>query len=326
MTAPRRLLGDIGATNARFAIVGASGALSHPRVLACADYPAIEAAIADYLRAEGQKVPREAALAVASPTVGDQVTLTNHPWSFSISGLQRDLGLKRLLVINDFTANALAIPHLGAGDRMPVGGGTADPGSPVAIIGPGSGLGVSGLVPRPGGWTPLAGEGGHATMAPADPREGAVLDLMRRRFDHVSAERVLSGPGLVNLYNALAELDGVPAASYSAPQITDASIWEVEPLCREAVMMFCAMLGTIAGNLALFLGARGGVYVAGGIVPKLGPTFAESPFRERFEAKGRFRPYLAAIPTWVITHPVPAFLGLAGLLAAGAEGAAAPST
>jgi glucokinase len=163
-------------------------------------------------------------------------------------------------------------------------------------------------------WVALSGEGGHATMAPATARESAVLDLMRTRFDHVSAERCLSGPGLVNLYNGLAALDGVPAAPYTPAQITDPEIGSHDRLCREATAMFCAMLGTVSGNLALTLGAQGGVYIAGGIAPKLGSRLAESEFRERFEAKGRMRPYLAAIPTYVITHRLPAFLGCAAAL------------
>ena len=154
-------------------------------------------------------------------------------------------------------------------------------------------------------------------MAPTTARESAVLDRIRARFEHVSAERVLSGPGLIELYNTLAEIDGVPAVSYTSAQITDPGIGENDPRCREAVGMFCAMLGTVAGNLALTLGARGGIYIAGGIVPKLGAVFAESEFRARFEAKGRLRPNLAGIPTYVITHPFPAFIGLTALLADG---------
>jgi glucokinase len=152
-------------------------------------------------------------------------------------------------------------------------------------------------------------------MTPANERESRVLDNMRERFDHVSAERILSGPGLVTLYNTLAEIDGVPATSYTSAQITDPAIGARDPHCREAVEMFCAMLGTVAGNLALTFGALGGVYIAGGIVPKLDTVFAESAFRARFEDKGRLRPYLARIPTFVVTHPFPAFLGLAKLLA-----------
>ena len=161
----------------------------------------------------------------------------------------------------------------------------------------------------------LTGEGGHATMSPATDRESAVLDHMRRRFDHVSAERVLSGPGIVNLYNTLAEIDRVPSKGYTAAQITDLGMRGEDPVCVEATAMFCAMLGTVAGNLALTLGARGGVFIAGGIVPRLGRYFVNSPFRARFEAKGRFEAYLAAIPTYVVTHPLAAFLGCAALLA-----------
>ena len=312
---PRRLVGDIGATNARFALADHEGHIERIRVLACDDYPSIEDALAVYLAEDGLKIlPREAALAVASPVTGNAVTLTNHPWSFTISGLRHHFGLDRLLVTNDFTANALAMPHLKPGERVAVGGGSPVPDAPIGVLGPGSGLGVSGLIPTPSGWVALSSEGGHVTMAPADVRESAVLDRMRRRFDHVSAERVLSGPGLVNLYNTLAEMEGVPAAPFTPAQIADRHIGETDPVVRAALAMFCAMLGTIAGNLALTLGARGGIYIAGGIVPRLGPLFAESEFRRRFEAKGRFQPYMAAIPTYVVTHPIPAFLGLVALL------------
>lgn len=313
-TAPL-LLGDIGATNARFALATAAGEIERVRVLAADEHASIDDAIAAYYgRHPPPVMPRRAALAVASPVLGDTVSLTNHPWSFSISALERRLGLARLIVVNDFTANALALPRLGADDRFAVGGGKPVPNAPIGVLGPGTGLGVSGLVPTPSGWVPLAGEGGHATMPAADARESEVLDRMRRRFDHVSAERVLSGQGLVNLYNVLCEIEGVPAAPFTPAQIADRRIGESHPVARAALAMFCAMLGTVAGDLALVLGARGGVYIAGGIVPRLGAAFADTQFRARFEAKGRFQPYLAAIPTYVVTHPVPAFLGLLALL------------
>jgi glucokinase len=311
----RRLIGDIGATNARFAWAEADGRIDRVRVLACDDYATIEDALAAYLADDDQpERPREAALAVASPVTGDAVTLTNHPWSFTISGLRRHFALDRLLVVNDFTANALAMPRLSPAERLAIGGGAPVPEAAIGVLGPGSGLGVSGLVSTRGGWVPLSSEGGHATMAPCDERESAVLERMRQRFDHVSAERVLSGPGLVNLYNILAEIEGVPAAPFTPAQIADRHIGETEPLARAALTMFCAMLGSFAGNLALILGARGGIYIAGGIVPRLASTLAETPFRARFEAKGRFQLYLAAIPTYVVTHPIPAFLGLIALL------------
>jgi glucokinase len=310
------LVADVGATNARFGLVSPKGAVLHTRTLAVADHPTIGDSITAYLGERGAlPMPHQGAIAIASTITGDRVAMTNHPWSFSIAALKSQLGFDRLEVINDFTALALALPHLSPEDRRPIGGGASSAGAPIGVLGPGSGLGVSGLIPASAGWIALAGEGGHATMAPATDRESAVLDRMRRHFDHVSAERILSGPGLVNLYNTLAMLDGVPSKGYTAAQITDPAIGAADPLCAEATSLFCAMLGTMAGNLALTLGARGGIYIGGGIVPRLGQRFAESPFRARFEAKGRFSQYLAAIPTYVVTHPLPAFLGCAAVLA-----------
>ena len=309
------LVADIGATNARFGLVSPKRVVLHTRTLAVADHPTIADAIGIYLGERGAlPMPHQGALAIASAITGDRVAMTNHPWSFSISALKSQFGFDRLEVINDFTALALALPHLSPADRQPVGGGDPVIGTPIGVLGPGSGLGVSGLVPSRAGWISLSSEGGHATMAPASDRESAVLDHMRRHFDHVSAERVLSGPGLVNLYNTLAALDGVSSRGYTAAQITDPGIGAADPLCAEATSLFCAMLGTMAANLALTLGARGGIYIGGGVVPRLGQRFAESPFRARFEAKGRFSHYLAAIPTWVVTHPLPAFLGCAAVL------------
>jgi glucokinase len=309
------LIGDIGATNARFALVGPEGAATTARVYALDDYPSLPEAIGAYLEEESPlRKPDQAVLAVASPITGDQVTFTNHPWTFSIEAVRERFGLRRLRVINDFAANAVAIPHLAEADRLQIGPGAPVPGAPIGLIGPGTGLGVSALIPTASGWTPIEGEGGHVTIAPADAQESAVLELLRKRFDHVSAERVLSGAGLVNLYNALCELAGAPAASFTPPQVTDPRTWEEDPRTRDATAMFCAMLGTVAGNLALTLGARGGIYIAGGIVPKLSPVFAKSEFRARFEAKGRLRWYVAAIPTYIILRPLPALLGAAALL------------
>ena len=310
------LVGDVGATNARFGLVSPEGEVLHTRTHAVADHPTIAEAIIAYLSERGAlPMPRQGAIAIASAITGDRVAMTNHPWSFSISALKSQLGLDRLEVINDFTALALALPRLGPEHRLQVGGGAPAVGAPLGVLGPGSGLGVSGLIPAGTRWIPLAGEGGHATMAPAADRESAVLDRMRRHFDHVSAERVLSGPGLVNIYNTLAGLDGVPSRGYMAAQITDPEMGAADRLCAETTTLFCAMLGTMAGNLALTLGARGGIYIGGGIVPRLGQRFAQSPFRARFEAKGRFIAYLAAIPTYVVAHPLPAFLGCVAVLA-----------
>jgi glucokinase len=310
------LVGDVGATNARFGLVSPERELLQTRTLAVADHPTIADAVTTFLRERGSlPMPRQGAIAIASAVTADRVAMTNHTWSFSISALMSQLGFDRLEVINDFTALALALPHLEPEHRLKVGGGAPVEGAPLGVLGPGSGLGVSGLIPTGAGWIPLAGEGGHSTMAPATDRESAVLERMRRHFDHVSAERALSGPGLVNLYNTLAALDGVPSRGYTSAQITDPETGAADPICAETTSLFCAMLGTMAGNLALTLGARGGIYIGGGIVPRLGQRFTQSPFRARFEAKGRFGEYLAAIPTWVVTDPLPAFLGCAAVLA-----------
>ena len=306
------LLADIGATNARFGLVR-DGALNESRILACADFDSpADAALAFLADVPAADRPRQGAFALAGPVLGDEVTMINRGWTFSLEGTRKALGLDRFVAVNDFTAVALAAPRLGPADMMKVGGGTAVPGAPVAVLGPGSGLGVSGLLPRSGsGWVALSGEGGHATMAACDDREAEVLAALRARFGHVSAERVLSGPGLSALYAALAEVNGdLLKEAPEAAEITAAGMSGSDALAVETLELFCALLGTAASNLALTLGAAGGVLVAGGVVPRLGERFARSPFRARFEDKGRLRPYMEKIPTAVITHPLPAFLGL----------------
>jgi glucokinase len=312
------LLADIGGTNARFALAGADGAPGAVTVLSCDDFPGLAEAAESFLHASPPAArPSQAAIAVASPVTGDEVRLTNRRWSFSIEETRTRLGLARLEVVNDFTAVAHAIPRLGPADRIQVGGGKPAAGTPVAVIGPGTGLGVSGLVPdNSGRWTALATEGGHVTLPATDAREMAVIDYLRGRYEHVSAERALSGPGLVNLYEALARIEARDAETLTPPEITARALLGDDPLCGGAVELFCAFLGTVAGDLALSLGARGGVWIAGGIVPRLGEAFVASPFRARFEAKGRFEGYMKAIPSWVVTHRYPAFPGLAALLAA----------
>ncbi|MEE8559645.1 MAG: glucokinase [Alphaproteobacteria bacterium] len=317
-----RLLADIGGTNARFALQAAGTSPKAFRRLRCADFPDLISAVRAYLAAvQPARAPLEAAFAVASPVVGDRIRMTNHPWSFSIKDVRDGLGLEGLRVINDFEAIAWSVPRLKSRELRKIGRGRARANAPFAIIGPGTGLGVSALIPREKGWKALASEGGHVTPAPATDRESEVLGILRRRFDHVSAERLLSGQGLVNLYEALAELEGQTTRRKSAARqnmapekVTKAALERSDGIAAAAVAMFCEMLGTTAGNLALTFGAHGGVYIAGGIVPKLGRAFGRSGFRRRFEDKGRFSTYLARIPTYVIAHPRPAFIGLASFL------------
>lgn len=311
---PGRLLADVGGTNARMAWQDGPGApIEHIQVLPVAQHASLQAAIHVYLRHIGRQ-PGAAAIAMANPVTGDHVQMTNHDWSFSQSALREDLGLATLRVLNDFTALALALPHLPATDVRQVGGGAAVPDAAIALLGAGTGLGVSGLLPDgTGGWVPIAGEGGHVTLPAASARERVVMDALVARHGHASAERVASGTGLLDTFQILCEADGMDAGAFtSAAAVSEAALQGRHPQALEAMEMFCGVLGAVAGNLALTLGARGGVYIGGGVVPRLGTWFDGSPFRERFEAKGRFQAYLRAIPVWVITSPQsPALLGAA---------------
>jgi glucokinase len=246
---------------------------------------------------------------------GGQAALTNGRWEFVGADLRAALGFQTVDLVNDFAAQAQAVPAFADDDLRRVGGGRADPTAPVAVIGPGTGLGVAGLIPGREAPTVLVTEGGHVTMAPADADEGRLLDHLRASFGHVSAERVLSGPGLVNLYQAIAALESRDAPDRTPEEITQTALAGDCPTSVQSLDTFCAMLGTVAGNLALSLGAKGGVYITGGIVPRFADRFARSAFRERFEAKGRFAGYLAEIPTAVVTHPYAALIGLTRLVA-----------
>jgi glucokinase len=310
-----RLLGDVGGTHARFAWQSEPGVSpTLGAVYRCASHSSIAAAIEHYLLDHQLGAPRDCAIGIATPVIGDFVKMTNNDWSFSIAALKAQFGFARLVVINDFTALALALPALGPGDLCSVGSGAAIEGAPKALLGAGTGLGVSGLIQDAGGrWVPIAGEGGHVTLAAHDDQEAAIIAYLRAKFGHVSAERVLSGPGLVNLHEALAGLSGlVQARLQPADVLANAA---QDALCAQAVAIFCAFLGSTAGDLALTLGSRGGVYIGGGIAPRILPQLQASRFRERFEAKGRFQSYLAAIPTAVVvTAQSPALLGVSRAL------------
>jgi glucokinase len=313
-----RLVGDIGGTNARFGWIAAKGAsLSEVDSLPGADYASLTEAMRAFLAKRGLGAPRWCAIGIANPVVGDHVQMTNTDWSFSISQVQAEFGMSRFLVINDFTALALSLPALQPSDLRAVGGGKAVAGAPLALLGPGTGLGVSGLLPAGGGHRaiPINGEGGHVTLAATDEREEQVVAALRRRFGHASAERALSGPGIVNLHQALCELAGEAVPDWTAADVTARAQAGSDPRCVEAMAMFFSFLGTVAGNLALSLGSLGGLYIAGGIVPRLGTMIDGSRFRESFESKGRFRRYLQAIPTCVIQAKIsPALVGAARAL------------
>ena len=306
------LLADIGGTRARFALSRAGGEPERTVVQDVGAQPGVRAALTAYLDGAGSGVrPRRAAIAVAAPVSGDRVDLTNHPWDFSRRELAAALGLDSLVVVNDFEAIARAVPHLGPGDVRTIGGGEPVPEAPVAVLGPGTGLGIALLVPTATGWTAVAGEGGHIDLAPGNEDEIVVLRALWEEFGHASIERVLSGPGLVTLCTALAARDGGRDGAPPAPDRIAAAVRSGDARALAVTRIFSALLGAAAGDLALTAGARGGVYVAGGVVGNLGDAFDADGFRARFEAKGRFSSFMAAIPTYLITYPQPGLLGLA---------------
>lgn len=314
-----RLLADVGGTNARFALETAPGKIVAIDVLPCADYPTLASALLAYLGSAlvaeaGVTGIRHGAIAIANPVVSDMVRMTNHHWAFSIEALRREVDFDTLLVVNDFTALASALPFLSDAQKRQVGEGVAVAGTPLGLIGAGTGLGVSGLIPGKDGWTALLSEGGHVSFAPVNPTEVAILQFAWKEFEHVSAERLMSGAGIELIYRAMADLRGVAAEPLTAADISRRALTGECPLCDDVIEAFCCMLGTIAGNLVVTLGAQGGIYIGGGIVPRLGERFGRSGFRARFEHKGRFHQYLAQVPTWVITAEYPAFVGVSAIL------------
>jgi glucokinase len=309
----KTLLGDIGGTTARFAVLtgGGLGPVNH---LPVSEHRSLVEAIRGFLAGHGERGPIDAAvLGVAGPIESGRCSLANSPWVIDAAELNAACGFRSVHLINDFEAVAHALPHLCANDVKPIAGGTPPLGGAMAVLGPGTGLGVAGIVHRGDRMTVIPTEGGHTTLPGATPREDAVIVRLRDRFGHASAERALSGPGLENLHAAIAAVDGVTVPDRTAAEITQRALDGSCSVCVAAVDMFCAMLGTVAGNLALTFRARGGVYIAGGIAPHIVDVLARSEFHARFMAKGRFRPYLERIPVAIIVNPDSAFLGLKAL-------------
>ena len=303
------LIADVGGTNTRCALVDDTGNPVRISVFANARFRTLGAALKDYLKTNSAE-PVTAAIAVAAPVTGDEIRMTNRNWHFSAQALREELRLEHIEIINDFTAVALSLPRLSEKDLAPIGGGAPRRGMAMAAIGPGTGLGVSGLIPGTRGWAPISGEGGHTTLAAGTEKEAQVIDALRDQYGHCSAERIVSGPGLVTLYNTLRRLAHYPDDNLTPREVSARAI-AGDPIAREALAMFFALLGSVAGNLALVIGALGGVFIAGGIAPALLDTMITSDFRHRFENKGRYSKYLQGIPTSVIKHPTPALLGLA---------------
>ncbi|MXP67289.1 glucokinase [Pantoea sp. Aalb] len=308
------LVGDVGGTNARLALCKMeTGTISHIKTFSTSEYNNLELVIKRYMD-EQQKNIIDGCIAIACPITNDYVEMTNHDWFFSKNKMREKIGFAHLEIINDFTAVSMSIPMLSAIDVIQFGGKKPIKDKPIAIYGAGTGLGVSYLVHVGKQWISLPGEGGHVDFAPNSEEEVDILAVLRKDLGHVSAERILSGSGLVNLYSAIVKADGREAKLLKPQDVTERALHGICIDCRRALTLFCIIMGRFGGNLALNLGTFGGVYIAGGIVPRFLDFFKASGFRSAFEDKGRFRNYLVDIPVYMITHDQPGLLGAGAYL------------
>ncbi|WP_133129687.1 glucokinase [Legionella yabuuchiae] len=305
------IVADIGGTNARFACVDLDTMnLTHFVVYPCAEFPSFEAVFTHYQKTVVRKPIKRAAIAVASPILGDEISMTNLHWQWRISSLKKSLGLDALFALNDFTAIAMSLPAIPKAETVQIGDGQIVEHGPKVILGPGTGLGVSFLISESGRYVPLASEGGHVGWCAENEQEQFIYHFLQDKFGRVSIERVLSGSGLEQIYLALSNYFNVSATPKSASEIAILAE-KGDQLAQSAITQFFATLGSFAGDLALTLNAYGGIYLAGGIIPKLLPRLNDKLFRQRFEAKGRFSLVNQGIATFAITTKQPGLLGAA---------------
>jgi len=318
------LIADIGGTNARFALCASEGRQRPVLTGVCeftvAQFASLAQAASHYLAQMHAPRPRRSVIAVASAVTGDEIKVTNNDWSFSIANLQRELGLDQIRVINDYAAIAMAVPHLGRPELEPIGQAVAPAAvrradRHYAVLGPGTGLGMCRLLLRQGRSVVIDSEGGHVGFAPSDDYEIAILQCLLKQHARVSVERLVSGPGLRNLYAAVCAVEGVAGGMNTSEQITAGALAGTDAACRRAVELFCSILGGFAGDVALMYGAWDGVYLGGGMTVTLLPWICRGEFRRRFESKGRFGSLMQTIPTFAITHPQPGLLGAAAAAA-----------
>ncbi len=318
---PPILVADIGGTNARFALAyphdNQKITIDRLQILSTSDHDSLQSAVSAYLLRIEDICPEIAAIAVAGPVVGDRVRMTNCPWSFDRSSLAAELSMMRVTVLNDFEAIACALPYL-EDDKLlrigpKVGGCSEQMAGNRIVIGPGTGIGVAALISVGAGWKVLTSEGGHVGFAPADDLERQILRTVKYKYPRVSVERVISGQGFTTLHQALATLRGDEVEMLSPREITRRALADPEGNCGQVVDIFCSILGTFAGDMAVTFNATGGVYLAGGILPHIQDFFLTSRFRERFENKGRLT-YVKDIPTLQIMEPQPALVGAAAYI------------
>ncbi|AEP30216.1 glucokinase [Brumicola nitratireducens] len=299
---------DVGGTNIRLALVE-NGSLMHITKYLCKQFDTITDAITHFAREANVDNFEYGCIAIACPVNDDLVKMTNHTWAFSKTALKKELNLARLLVINDFSAVAYSLPTLTKEQVIQVGSGVPLEKGNIAVFGPGTGLGVEHLTWTSGGWQTLDGEGGHVDFAPNDENDLIVWRYIKAKLGRVPAEELLSGRGLVNIYQALARHDGIETVFDDPADITKHALANTDPTCVNAVQLFCRVMGSFAGNLALNLCTTGGVFIGGGIASRLGEFFVNSDFRSKFEDKGNFAGYVKNIPTYLINEPDHGLLG-----------------
>ncbi|MDZ7823465.1 MAG: glucokinase [Ahrensia sp.] len=305
------LIGDIGGTNARFSIV--VDAYAEPKVFApikTADYVSLDAAIQAHVLDKTSLLPRAAVLAVAGPTDGEEIDLTNNNWIVKPAKMIEQFGFEDIIVLNDYEAQALAVVALGDEHLRKIGVGTKEHYGNCVVIGPGTGLGVAGLIHAANTWTPVAGEGGHVDIGPRTQRDEEVFAHLEKIGGRVSGEQILCGRGIVNLYRAIAAATGIEPKFDAPEDITSAAIAGNDDIAKETFQLFCEYLGRIAGDLALIFMARGGVYLTGGITQKILPIFDEVRFRAGFENKQPHRDLITNMPTFAILHEQAPMAGL----------------
>lgn len=314
------LVADIGGTHTRYALVSGYSSktgeyeINQSRVFLSADYDSFSLSLETYLETITGARPKNACIAIAGPVNDDIVELTNLRWQFSIRQLKKRYHFDCLLVMNDFAALAYGVPHLSEASLFDIKPGAEEDKGAKVVIGPGTGLGVAALIHTGEGYYPVAGEGGHVAIAAGNDTELELFKLLRQQQQHISAEDLLSGKGLLNLYRGYAKLQQQVAKSYSPAEVTQHALTNSDPICVEALASFLGLLGGFCGDLALIFGARGGVYLGGGILPKIQPHIADSRFVNRFLNKGPMRKMVKDIPVKLITHRQPAFIGAAAWL------------
>lgn len=313
-----RFVADVGGTHIRLAVCEGLN-LSHIQRYRCSDFDSLSSAIEHYFAAYPELTFVQGCIALASYVGHDQVNMINHSWSFSLSQVAQSLALDELVAINDFTAVAFCLPYLTDEQKVQIGGGKAKPKQTMTVCGPGTGLGVGHLVYHQNRWVPLDGEGGHVDFAPVNEAGIELLNFLKAKLGRVSAEEVLSGRGLVHIYQCLAQQHRTSSEDcntrYETPEaITQAALAHQCELCEQALAIFCQCLGAFAGNLALTVGAFGGVYISGGVVHHFKSVFKNSDFRQYFENKPPLASYLKAIPTYLIDAPDHPLLGAAAYL------------